>query len=189
MISADKEELVRVYDENGNYLGYKEKRSVVHKNNLFHREVALWIIDLKNNAVLLQKRSKNKISGADKLGILAGHVVGDDSLISTVRKEANEELGVNVDNLEIKKLCDFKKFKENNHCHIYHYYLLKYIPIKDIDVQEEELSRVMYFDYDFLKKCIQEGDVRFVIPWDENHIELFKKLDKVFNVKTEKNNK
>ena len=180
MLVADKEEKLRVYNANNEYPGRKEFRSIVHKNHLFHREVALWIIDLKNNAVLLQKRSKNKLMGANKLGILAGHVVGDDSLISTVKKEVGEELGVNLGEVEIHKLYDFQKRKKNNFCHIYHYYILTYIPIKEIDIQEEEVSRVMYFDYDFLKKCIKEGNEQFVIPWDKNHREIFKRLDKIF---------
>ena len=182
-MQADKEELLKVYDEEGNYLGYKEKRSIVHAKRLYHRVVALWVIDLENNSVMLQKRSKNKKAGANQLGVLAGHVVGDDSLIKTVRCEAVEELGIDISYLDIHKLCDFSKKDKNNYCHIYHYYVLSYIPLKRIDVQEEELSRVMYFDYDFLKKCIQENDQRFMIPWDKNHIELFKKLDKVFKNK------
>jgi len=177
---SDKEELLKVYDENNEYLGYKEIRSVVHKKRLYHREVALWVVDIENNSVLLQKRSKNKITGANKLGVLAGHVVGDDSLIGTVRKEAIEELGIDVSNIRVHKLLDFQKKDKNNYCHIYHYYIISYIPINEIDVQEEELSRVMYFDYDFLKKCIKEKNEQFMIPWDKNHREVFKKLDKVF---------
>lgn len=177
---ADKDEKLKVYDENNVYTGKKELRSVVHKNKWFHREVALWVIDLENNSVLLQKRSANKRIGANKLGILAGHVVENDSLIETVKKEALEELGIYLNNSEIHKLCDFKKYDKNNYCFIYHYYILSYIPIKKIDVQEEELSRVMYFDYDFLKKCIKDGNDQFMIPWDDNHKKVFMQLDKIF---------
>lgn len=177
---ADKEEKLRVYSEGNIYTGKKEIRSIVHKNLLYHREVALWVIDLENNSVLLQKRSANKKIGANKLGVLAGHVVGDDSLIETVRKEAKEELGIDLNEYEVHRLHDFQKHDKKNYCHIYHYYLLGYIPIKDIDVQEEELSRVIYFDYDFLKKCVKEGNVGFMIPWDADHKELFNKLDKIF---------
>lgn len=57
---ADKEEMLKVVDENGNYTGKMEKRSIVHKDKLFHNEVALWIIDKGNKKVLLQRRSPNK---------------------------------------------------------------------------------------------------------------------------------
>ena len=46
MIVADKdEELLEVVDEKGISTGKLEKRKIVHKNQLFHNEIALWIID------------------------------------------------------------------------------------------------------------------------------------------------
>lgn len=58
---ADKEELLKVVDENGNYTGKMEKRSIVHKDKLFHNEVALWIIDKENKKSLIAKeKSKQK---------------------------------------------------------------------------------------------------------------------------------
>ena len=57
---ADKEELLKVLDDNGKYTEKLEKRSIVHNDKLFHNEVALWIIDKENKKVLLQRRSPNK---------------------------------------------------------------------------------------------------------------------------------
>ena len=72
---ADKEELLKVYDENHNFTGKYEKRSIVHEKQLFHDEVALWIIN-SNKEVLLQKRNPNKKINPNKYALCAGHVGG-----------------------------------------------------------------------------------------------------------------
>ncbi len=69
------EEYFDVLDEKGNYLGRKETREVCHKNGLWHRAVALFIINSKGE-VLLQKRSNLKKMWPGLLDITAGgHVL------------------------------------------------------------------------------------------------------------------
>ena len=46
MLVADKEELLMLLDSNGNTTGNYEKRSVVHKNGLIHREIAFVPINI-----------------------------------------------------------------------------------------------------------------------------------------------
>ncbi len=53
------EELFDVLDEKGNYTGKVETREKCHKEGLWHKAVALCIINSKNE-VLLQRRSANK---------------------------------------------------------------------------------------------------------------------------------
>ena len=184
--SDNHEELLRIYDENNVFLGEMQTRGKVHEKELFHREVALWVIDKRNNSVLLQKRSLDKQFGAGKLGVLAGHVEGDDSLLGTVKKEATEELGVDINYYEIQRIHNFSKFEPNNHCHIYHYALISYIPLIAMDKQDEEVERLIYMDYDFIKSRVLAGDPRFMIPNDDNHKALFKnwinylKINKIF---------
>lgn len=70
-MSADKEEYLKVYDEHHKFLGV-EKRSVVSEKYLWHDQVGLWILDLENKRVLLQKRSPNKRFSPNKWGVTAG---------------------------------------------------------------------------------------------------------------------
>lgn len=178
------EEYLRVYDKYGKYTGLKEKRGVIHEKGLFHREVALWVIDIENSSILLQKRTPDKMFGANKLGVCAGHIAGNETIKEALYKEAKEELGIDLEQYRVHKLISFKKQEKNNNCFIYHFYTLSYVPLKEIDIQEEELSRVLYMDYDFVKKCIINKDERFMIPYDENHKKLFQKLDNI--IKREK---
>lgn len=120
---ADKEELLKVVDENDNYTGNMEKRSIIHKEKLFHNEVALWIIDNENKKVLLQRRSPNKKQNPNKLALCAGHVVGDETIDEALRKEAQEEIGINIDNYDVKKLTTIKRTEPQNYCFSHHFYI------------------------------------------------------------------
>ena len=69
-----KDEMLDILDENGNSVNRMKKRSRVHKDGNWHRTAHVWIIT-SNNAVLIQKRAKGKLTYPDKWDIsCAGHV-------------------------------------------------------------------------------------------------------------------
>lgn len=176
---ADKEELLKVVDENGKYTGKMEKRSIVHKNRLFHNEVALWIIDKENNQVLLQRRSPNKKQNPNKLALCAGHVVGDETIDEALKKEAQEEIGINIDNYNVKKLITIKRTEAQNYCFSHHFYILEKIPLHNFIIQKEELSEVLYMDYNQLKQLVMSNSEEVVFKWNEVYQKLFKVLDEI----------
>lgn len=179
---ADKDdELLRVLDENGNPTGRFEKREIVHVNKLFHNEVALWIIDKENKKVLLQRRSPNKKQNPNKLALCAGHVVGNETIDEALEKEANEELGLDIKNYDVKKLISIKRTVPRNHCFSHHYYICKTIPIETFTIQKEELSEVLYMDYEHLKQLVKQNSDEVVFKW-EFYEPVFNKLDEVINL-------
>ena len=50
-VADNDSELLQVLTEDGKPTGRFEKREIVHRNRLFHNEVALWIIDKENNSL------------------------------------------------------------------------------------------------------------------------------------------
>ena len=179
---ADKDnELLQVLDENGNPTGRFEKREIVHDNKLFHNEVALWIIDRENKKVLLQRRSPNKKQKPNKLALCAGHVVDNETIDEALEKEANEELGLNIKNYKVDKLITIKRTEPRNHCFIHHYYIGKAIPIENITIQKEELSEVLYMDYEHLKQLVKQNSDEVVFKW-EFYEPVFNKLDEIINL-------
>lgn len=179
---ADKDdELLRVLDENGNPTGRFEKREIVHVNKLFHNEVALWIIDKENKKVLLQRRSPNKKQNPNKLALCAGHVVGDETIDEALEKEANEELGLDIKNFKVKELITIKRTEPRNHCFSHHYYICKTIPIETFTIQKEELSEVLYMDYEHLKQLVKQNSDEVVFKW-EFYEPVFNKLDEIINL-------
>ncbi len=172
------EELLQVLDEFGKPTGKLEKRGIVHKNKLFHNEVALWIIDKSSKKVLLQRRSPNKRRNPNKLAICAGHVVGNETLKQALIKEAKEELGLDIKNYKINKLITIKRTKPENNAFAHHYYICETIPIENIKIQKEELSEILYIDYEKLKQLIKQNNEEVAFKW-EVYEPVFKKLDKI----------
>lgn len=182
ILVADKDnELLQVLDENGNPTGRFEKREIVHGNKLFHNEVALWIIDRENKKVLLQRRSPNKKQNPNKLALCTGHVVGNETIYEALEKEAKEELGLDIKNFKVKELITIKRTEPRNHCFSHHYYICKTIPIETFTIQKEELSEVLYMDYEHLKQLVKQNSDKVVFKW-EFYEPVFNKLDEVINL-------
>ena len=176
---ADKDdELLQVLDENGNPTGRFEKRGIVHNNKLFHNEVALWIIDKENKKVLLQRRSPNKKQNPNKLAICAGHVVGNETILEALKKETKEELGLDIKDCEVNQLLTIKRVSSQNYCFSHNYYLMKKIPLQDIIIQKEELTEVLYMDYEQLKQLVRKNSDEVALKW-EVYEPVFEKLDEV----------
>lgn len=180
-VADNDSELLQVLTEDGKPTGRFEKREIVHVNKLFHNEVALWIIDKENKKVLLQRRSPNKKQNPNKLALCAGHVVGNETIDEALEKEANEELGLDIKNYDVKKLISIKRTVPRNHCFSHHYYICKTIPIETFTIQKEELSEVLYMDYEHLKQLVKQNSDEVVFKW-EFYEPVFNKLDEVINL-------
>ena len=177
-VADNDSELLQVLTEDGKPTGRFEKREIVHVNKLFHNEVALWIIDKENKKVLLQRRSPNKKQNPNKLALCAGHVVGNETIDEALEKEANEELGLDIKNYDVKKLISIKRTVPRNHCFSHHYYICKTIPIETFTIQKEELSEVLYMDYEHLKQLVKQNNDEVVFKW-EIYEPVFNKLDEI----------
>ena len=179
MKPADKEEMLNVYDENHNFLGV-EKRSVVHNLGLWHDEICLCVLDVKNNKILLQKRNKFKRVDPDKWGMTAGHVTSSETIEQCLFKEAREELGIDLNKYKPQPMFVLKRDEEHARNFFYYYYIDANIPIDEFKIQKEELSEVKYFDYDQLKQNIKDKDKSLVYTWDATTKKVFDELDKLF---------
>ena len=177
-VADNDSELLQVLTEDGKPTGRFEKREIVHGNKLFHNEVALWIIDKENKKVLLQRRNPNKKQNPNKLAICAGHVVGNETVDEALEKEAKEELGIDIKNYNVKKIITIKRTVPRNHCFSHHYYICKTIPIETFTIQKEELSEVLYMDYEHLKQLVKQNNDEVVFKW-EIYEPVFNKLDEI----------
>lgn len=95
------EELFDVLDEKGNYTGKVETREKCHREGLWHKAVVTFIINSKGQ-VLLQKRSPNKRMWPNMWDVTAGgHVLTGEFGFETGIREAQEELGIELDKNDI----------------------------------------------------------------------------------------
>lgn len=155
------EELFDVLDEKGNYTGRIETRSKCHSEGLYHKAVAVFIINSKGQ-VLLQKRSKTKRMWPDMWDITAGgHVLSGEFGFQTIIRELKEELGIELEKNDLTFIGgtisnNIKGDIKNNHFNEY------YIANKDLDetkvkLQEEEVSEVKWIDKDEIIERIKNN--------------------------------
>ena len=85
-----------VLTENGEFEGRKETREVCHEKGLWHKAVAMFMINSKDQ-VLLQKRSANKKLWPNMWDMTAGgHVLAGEFGFEAIIREIKEELGADI---------------------------------------------------------------------------------------------
>ena len=98
------EEKFDVLNEFGEFTGEIATRDECHKKGLWHRAVYAFIID-DNNNVLLQRRSDHKLLWPNMWDVtIGGHVISGEFGRQTLIREAKEELGIDIDDNDIKYL-------------------------------------------------------------------------------------
>lgn len=176
IMEADKEELLKVYSDDGTYLGM-ELRSKVHDEQLFHVEVAIWIIN-SNKELLLEKRSLSKKLNPGRYSLCAGHVVGDDSVEDTLIREAHEEIGLDLQGYNYQYVTVVTRREPKNYCFSHHYILFADVSLANLTIQTEELSEVIFMDYQEFKHRVQRNDDSVALRWNEAYQEVFRCIDK-----------
>lgn len=150
-------EYLEYFDEKNEKKIGIEEREIVHKRNLWHREIAVWVMNEKNE-LLLQRRSSRKKQGANKFSITAGHVGINEKEILAAKRELHEEIGINFDEADLKLIDIYKNEQENNNCFSYTYLVKTNKKIKDMKMQEEEVSELKYISIGELEDKIRKMD-------------------------------
>lgn len=155
------EEFFDVLNERGEYIGKIESRNNCHTKGLWHKAVAMFIINSKGQ-VLLQKRSANKKMWPNMWDITAGgHVLAGEFGFQSIIREAEEELGISLNKNDITFVgssisTNVQGDIVNNHFNEF------YIVNKDIDettlkLQEEEVSEVKWVDKNEIIERIKDN--------------------------------
>jgi isopentenyldiphosphate isomerase len=167
-------ELLEYFDENNEKSIAIEEREYIHKNNLWHREVAVWVMNEKNE-LLLQRRSSKKKQGANKFSITAGHVEVNEQEILAAIREAKEEIGLDFSQNELKLIDIYRNERENNMCFSYTYFVKTNKKIEDMTMQEDEVSELKFISIEDLEDKIRNQDeeipfvkkpyIKLIIEW------------------------
>ncbi len=146
---SEMEEKFDVLNELGEFTGKIATREECHKKGLWHRAVYAFIID-NNGNVLLQKRSANKKLWPNMWDVtVGGHVNCGEFGRQALIRETKEELGIEINDDDIKYLVGSTSINEQGDIINKHYnecYLItKNIDTSKIKLQKEEVSEVKYF--------------------------------------------
>lgn len=165
-------ELIEIVDENGNFTGQVMDKEEAHDKNLLHNELGIFIINDKKE-ILLEKRSANKRFNPNKWGLCAGHVDAYETLEEAALREIKEEVGLDVSIEELIPYGEKEVTIKDSNSHITYFYYVKCNKKEDeFIIQEEELSKVKWFNIDEIIMMIKEGKTSF----KENKIKSFESL-------------
>lgn len=158
-------ELLDIYDNEGNKTGKVIKRGdkSVQLTENEHIAVAVIFIENSKGEFLMQKTSQEKGGLFSSTG---GHIDSGETPLSTIKREVEEELGINVDNEPIEEYGFILYDKPLR----YMFYLNKDIDINDIKVQDEEVEYVKYMTKEEILNLIDNKQIT------ESHGIIFNKI-------------
>lgn len=155
------EELFEVLNEKGEYTGKIESREKCHKDGLWHKAVALFIIN-SNGQVLLQKRSNKKKLWPNMWDITGGgHVLAGEFGFQAIIREMKEELGIELEKNDMTFIgssvsTNIKGDVVNNHFNEF-YIVNKDVDEKQLKLDPEEVSEVKWMEQDEIIKRVKNN--------------------------------
>lgn len=156
-------ELLDIYDDFGRTTGKVimrgDKSVKLNKNE--HIAVSVIFIENSNGEFLMQKTSKEKGGLYSSTG---GHVNSGETPLETIKREVEEEIGINIYNDNIIEL----GYKIGGIPLRYMFYLKKDIDINDVKVQKEEVDLVKYMSVADIYNLIESKQIT------ESHGIIFK---------------
>ena len=179
------EEFFDVLNSQGEFTGEVASRKECHEKGLWHRAVYAFIFD-KEGHVLLQKRSKQKKMWPGLWDVpTGGHVLTGEFGIDALIRETKEELGIDVKKSEIEYIVGSTSDqvvngftnRHFNECYI----ITKDIDISKIQLQEDEVEDIRWFDYEDVVKMIDagfDGITNKTGPWNFLKIYCQRKFNK-----------
>lgn len=154
---SEKKEMMDVYDENkvktGKVINREDRKHL--NNNEYTLCVHCWIINSKKE-ILITQRSMHMNRGG-KWEDTHGGVKAGESSIEGMKRELKEELGINVDDNELKLIKTLKREKVFRDCYI----IKKDILLKDIKFNDNEVMNCKYVTLDEFKEIIKSGNSTF----------------------------
>jgi isopentenyl-diphosphate Delta-isomerase len=165
--------LIDILNEDGSKTGETAHIEDIHVEGHWHKSAHLWIFNCKNQ-ILLQKRSSKMINRPGLWHISAsGHVDSGEESLSSIIREAREEIGINVTPQELRHL---KQFRDDDvdYCRgkmnkefVDVYLLIKDVNIDDLVLDYEEVSEVKFVDLNDFDNMVMNRDNTLAPIWEK----------------------
>ena len=145
-------EILDLYDDFGQKLKETINRGEKTEEG---KNIMLSVAFIKNSKgeFLIQKTSREK---GNRYSSTGGHVIYEETGLETIKRELEEELGINATEQNLKYIATFKYPKKN--C-IFNVYLLNIdINLSKIKLQDEEVESVQYLSVEEINNIINKGN-------------------------------
>ncbi|MFT4250644.1 MAG: NUDIX hydrolase [Candidatus Woesearchaeota archaeon] len=141
------QEILDIVDKNGKPTGKTISKQEAHAKGIRHRVIHVWMYNDKQD-ILLQKRAATKQLFPSYWDVaVAGHIDAGEEPIQAALREAQEELGIQLDKNKLRlwrvenEEFHFNNLHENE---VYYIYTYKHNQLPT-NLQQEEVEQVAYF--------------------------------------------
>lgn len=143
-------EIWDILDKEGNKTGKTMQKGEELPKGFYHQGADVWILNSENK-ILMQKRAPLKRS-PNVWAMTGGSVIKGETSLQTIERETKEELGISLtmDNVQM-----IKRF-HTEEVWLDTYFVRQDIDLKDIVMQETEVSEVKWMTYEEVEALFQE---------------------------------
>lgn len=145
-------EIWDLVDEEGNITGKTIIKGEPIPKGYYHLGADVWIINSENK-ILIQKRSSKKRLEPNKWAMTGGSTKKGETTIETIERETLEELGIKLNTNELKLITSYK----TDTVWIYQYIIRQDIDLKEIAMQEDEVSEVKWVTYEEIENLFKNN--------------------------------
>ncbi len=159
------DELIDVLDKNtGEKTGEIISKNEAHQKGIWHGSIHVLIVSNDKTKTLLQKRCAEKKLYPNMWDIaVGGHISAGEDDLTSAKRELEEELGLNPENLNLEKVDRITEMLTNNGIQSNEYVSIFVvyadIDIKDIKLQVEEVSEAKWVTKEELNKFIVDKTI------------------------------
>ena len=152
-------DLVAVVDDNCHRQMMSVPKYVPMEKGLYRLSVQVWIkCPCLHGLYLLQKRSPNVGYNPNMWSPLTGGVKADEDVVTTIHREAKEELGISLTNLKFIDRCKRDEyFEEVWYAELIPEYSDTEYPGVKFALQKEEVDAIIFVDNLGIKQYFDEG--------------------------------
>lgn len=145
-------EIWDILDKDGNKTGKTIQKGEKIPEGYYHLGADIWIINSENK-ILIQKRSPQKRQSPNVWAMTGGSVIKGETSLQTIEREAQEELGVQLDMNDVQLVKHYK----TGEVWLDTYLVRQNINLDDIVMQEMEVSEVKWATYDEVEQLFING--------------------------------
>ena len=159
------DEIIDVLDENtGEKTGETISKNEAHRTGIWHGSIHVLIVNTDRTKTLLQKRCAAKKLYPNTWDIaVGGHISAGEDDLTSAKRELEEELGLNPEELTIEKVDRVKEMLDNNGVisneYVSIFIVYSDVDIKDIKLQVEEVSEAKWCTKEELNEFIKEKTI------------------------------
>lgn len=177
------DENIEILLPNGSFSGISVAKSEAHRKGILHATVHVWLYT-RTGKVVLQQRShtKNTFPGLWDVSV-AGHIAYKEHLLSAAIRETKEELDLNLDASDLKKV---GVFTEKHHHPIpaiidneMHHVYCSLLPceLHNLTRQQTEVAAIQLVSLETLENWVQKKEEQLVphlFPYYRNVISFIR---------------